>query len=129
MLRDVLTAVCVVELLAPRALIDAAERVALDNPDECELRSWVVLGARAQGLVVLTLVWRSPGSYSALKKFLGIVGVLATVSPRCYVDYGAELAYTDAADCEWRPWVYRGTRLVGVLYLLTALDELMRGSD
>ncbi|WP_236035430.1 hypothetical protein [Haloarcula rubra] len=53
MIRNALTAVGIVELLFPEALVGAAERIALDNPDECELRSWVVPGARAEGLAIL----------------------------------------------------------------------------
>ncbi|MFC7156357.1 hypothetical protein ACFQPA_12980 [Halomarina halobia] len=127
MLRTILTAVGIVELLSPEALIDAAERIALDDPDDCELKPWVVPGARIEGLAFLILMWRSDASYSAFKKFLGLVGILALAFPRAYVDYGAELAYTDAAECEWKPWVYPGTRLVGLLYVGIALDELRKG--
>ena len=124
MLRKILTAIGLVELLAPDALIEAAEQIALENPEECELRSWVVLGARIEGLVFLLFMWRSDDSYSAFKKFLGLIGILALVSPRAYVDYAAPLAYTDANSCNWKPWVYQGTRLVGLLYVLIALNEL-----
>ncbi|WP_254546934.1 hypothetical protein [Halomarina pelagica] len=127
MLRTILTAIGVVELLSPEALIDTAERVALEDPNDCELRPWVVPGARVEGLLVLALVWRSDASYAALKRFLGVVGLLALAFPRAYVDYGARLAYADATECEWRPWVYPGTRLVGLTYVLVALDE--RGRD
>lgn len=124
MLRPILTTVAGVELLAPNALIDAAERLALENPEECELASWVAPGARVEGLVFLVLAWRSDDSYAAFKRFLGVVGLLAFAFPRAYVDYGSRLAYDDDSDCEWKPWVYPATRLVGLLYLLVALDEL-----
>ncbi|WP_135303481.1 hypothetical protein [Haloarcula amylovorans] len=123
MLRNGLTAIGVVELLFPETLIQAAEQIALDNPNECELRSWVAPGARVEGLAILFVMWRSDDSYSAFKRFLGLVGVLALVAPQAYVDYGAALAYTDAADCKWRDWVYSGTRLVGLLYVLVAVAE------
>nr|WP_233340608.1 hypothetical protein [Haloprofundus sp. MHR1] len=126
MLRKILTLIGIVELCTPDALIEAAEQIALDNPDECELRSWVVPGARIEGFAFLLVMWRSDDSYSAFKKFLGLIGVLALVSPRAYIDYAAPLAYTDANNCNWKPWVYQGTRLVGVLYVLIALTELRR---
>lgn len=126
MIRKILTPVAVAEVISPGKLIDAAERIALDNPAEGELRSWVLPGARLEGLVFLVLMWRSDASYAAFKKLLGVIGVLALLYPRAYVDYGAELAYVDAAGCEWKPWVYPGTRLVGLLYVLIALGELAR---
>lgn len=125
MLRKILTLVGIVELLTPDALIDAAEQIALDNPDECELRPWVVPGARVEGLVFLVLMWRSDESYSAFKGLLGIVGLLALLFPRAYIEYGSRLAYTNATDPRWKPWVYPGTRAVGLLYILVALDELI----
>jgi hypothetical protein len=125
MLRGLLTGVGLVELLAPDALVGTAERLALENPAECERRAWVGPVARLEGLLVLASVWRSDGSYAALKRFLGVVGVLALLSPRTYVDYGGDLAYVDDPAPEWRPWVYPATRLVGLLYVLVAVDELL----
>ena len=126
MLRKLFTAICAVEVLAPRTLVDAGESLALDDPGESELRSWVMPGARLEGLLFLGMLWRSDRSYSAFKKLLGAIGLLAFLRPREYVDYGARAAYRDASSIEWRPWVYTGTRLVGLLYLLVALRELRR---
>lgn len=124
MLRKVLTTITTVEVLAPETLIRAAERLALDNPDDCDWRSWVTPGARLEGLVILGMMWRSDESYSTFKKFLGLVGLLALVFPRTYVDYGEKAAYTKDSTPEWKPWVYPGTRLVGLLYVIIALNEL-----
>ncbi|QDX40521.1 hypothetical protein [Salarchaeum sp. JOR-1] len=126
MLRSLLTTICTVEVAAPAALIDTAERLALDNPDDVEVRSWVVPGARLEGLTFLWLMWRSDESYSQFKQFLGLIGLLALLYPRAYVDYGARLAYVDSRQCDWRSWVYPGTRLVGFVYLLVGLRELRR---
>lgn len=126
MLRKILTTVGVIELVAPEALIDTAERLALENPDECELKAWVVPGARVEGILFLFLMWRSDASYSTFKKFLGMIGILALIYPRAYIDYSAQLAYTDADTCAWKPWVYPATRFIGLLYILIALDELRR---
>lgn len=126
MLRKLFTTIRAVEVLAPEALIDTAEQIALENPDECELQSWVLPGSRLEGLAFLVMIWRSEASYSLFKKFLGIIGVLALLHPRRYVDYGAKLAYRDISPFEWKPWIYTGTRLVGLLYVLIALDELRK---
>jgi hypothetical protein len=126
MLRQILTAVTVVEALSPEKLIDAAERIALENPAECEHLSWVVPGARLEGVLILLAMWRSEASYSAFRKFLGVIGLLALLFPRAYVEYGSGLAYVDATTCEWKPWVYPGTRVVGFLYVVVALTELWK---
>ncbi|MFC7070485.1 hypothetical protein [Halobaculum lipolyticum] len=129
MLRKVFTAICTVEVVAPEALIEGAEQIALDNPDECELRPWVIPGARVEGLILLALLWYSDGSYSLFKRFLGLLGLLVFAFPRAYVDYGDRLAYTTESTPEWKPWVYRGTRLVGAVYLLIAINELRRARE
>lgn len=126
MLRPILTAVTAVEALTPEKLIDAAERIALENPAECDRRSWVVPGARLEGVLILLVMWRSEASYAAFRKFLGVVGLLALLFPRSYVEYGARLTYVDATTCEWKPWVYPGTRVIGLLYVVVALTELRR---
>lgn len=124
MLRKILTAITIVEALSPERLIDTAEQIALDNPTDCELRSWVVPGARLEGLLILALIWRSDASYSAFKKFLGVIGLLAMLYPRSYIEFGSELAYVDSKKCNWKPWVYLGTRVVGFVYVTIALSEL-----
>lgn len=126
MLRKVLTAIGLVEVLSPEALIDAAEGIALENPDECEIKSWVVPVARGEGLLYLFLAWRSDAAYASFKKFLGVIGVLALLYPRVLVDHSARIAYYDAATCQWKPWVYPVTRLVGLIYVLIGLDESMK---
>ncbi|WP_255458090.1 MULTISPECIES: hypothetical protein [Halolamina] len=42
------------------------------------------------------------------------------------MDYGTKAAYRDASTIEWRPWVYTGTRLIGLLYVVVALAERRR---
>lgn len=101
----------------------------MENPEACEWRSWVVPGARLEGLLFLVMLWRSDASYASFKRLLGLIGLLAFLFPRAYVDYGSRAAYTSSSTPEWRPWVYPGTRLVGLLYVLVALRELRRRAD
>ncbi|MFW5935215.1 MAG: hypothetical protein ACOCQL_05140 [Halolamina sp.] len=126
MIRELYSVICAVELLVPRRLVDAAERVALEDPAASERRSWVVPGARLEGLLFLVMLWRSDRSYSRFKKLLGAIGLIALLRPRAYVDYGTKAAYRDASTVQWRPWVYTGTRLVGLLYVLIGLRALGR---
>lgn len=128
MLRAVLTTIGLIELISPQLFITVAERLALENPDECEMKSWITPVARVEGAVFLVLMWRSDTSYSTFKRFLGVIGFPALLYPRIFTDYGARLAYTEATDCEWRPWVYAATRLVGVLYVIVSFNELRKRS-
>ena len=127
MLRRILVAVGVVGMFSPKELVGTAARFALENPEECELRSWVVPAARAEGVLYLLLARRGDTSYSAFKGFLGVIGLLLLWSPRRFVHASARLAYTDARNCEWKSWVYPVARLFGVVYVLVAVGELRRG--
>ena len=127
MWRKILTTIGIIELLWPKSLITAAEWLALEKPDECELRSWAVSGVRVEGLVFIRLMRRREASYSTVKKFLGIIGVFSLIYPRRYIDSATTLAYTDATNCNWKPWVYHATRLVGLLYVIIAINELRKG--
>jgi len=126
MLRTILATFDMLELLVPDALIDAAESLALENPEECEVRSWVVTAARVEGLLLVLLVQRRDTTYSTFKKLLGVVGLLSIAYPRGYIDLATRVAYTDAADCRWKPWVYHATRLTGLLYVIAAITELRK---
>lgn len=126
MLRRILTAVGVAGMLSSKGLIETATRLALENPEECELRPWVVPVARAEGALYLFLARRGDASYSAFKKLLGVIGLLLLWSPRRFIHASARLAYTDAGNCEWKSWVYPVARLFGFFYVLVAVGELWR---
>lgn len=123
MFRKILFTIGLVEGLAPERFIETAEGIALENPEECELKSWVVPVARTEGLLFLGLAWRGGTSYSVFKQLLGGIGLLAVLSPRLFVDSAAEVAYTDADRCRWKAWCYPLTRFVGILYVAIALNE------
>jgi hypothetical protein len=123
MIRTLFAAIGVVELLRPDALVTAAERVALENPEECERRWWVPSAVRAEGVALLYLALRGEAHYPALKQGLGVVGLLALASPHGYIDRGTALVYADADRCDWKSWVYPATRLTGLCYVLVALAE------
>lgn len=126
MFRKVLAAFGIVTTLAPEAVADAAERIALENPGECELKPWAIPVARVEGVAYLFLAWGSDAGYASFKKLLGAVGLFALGYPRQLVDSAAAITYDDADGCEWKPWVYPLVRFVGALYVLVALDELAR---
>lgn len=124
MLRRLLAAVALVELVLPARFVDAAERVALAESEGCERAGWVVPLARLEGLVFLAITFGPDRGYALFKRFLGVLGVAALLAPRSFVDAGTRFAYTGADGCTWHSWVYPVTRAVGLLYVLVALDGL-----
>jgi hypothetical protein len=119
--RGLIAALGLVELLIPGRFIEFFEGYALENPEECSLRPWVVPVARLEGLLVLVSTLR-PGTLSGtFRSALGWHGLLAALSPQGYLDYWTPLIYEEPAGCEWKPWVVRATRVVGALYVLIAV--------
>ena len=125
MVRTLLALVGVLELLIPGRVVAAAERIALKNPDECELRGWTLPMARLEAIVFLLLAARGD-SQGRLRTLLALVCGPAAVFPRQYVDIGAWLAYTEPERCEWKAWVVPVTRVMGIVYVLAALGARHR---
>jgi hypothetical protein len=121
MRRRLLVAFGIVELLFPERLIDYGERLALENPDECELEPWVTTLARLEGLAFLWFVLRDRASLVTFRSLFGITGLLAVLSPTGFLDYWTGVVYEDHRRCEWKPWVVPVTRLIGVCYLALAV--------
>ncbi|ADJ14102.1 hypothetical protein [Halalkalicoccus jeotgali] len=121
MIKRLLATLAVVELLVPERVIVFGERLSLENPGECSLRSWVPLVARLEGLVVLAALVR-PGALSGLvRSVLGWYGLLAVLSPEGYLEYWTDLVYEDAERLDWKPWVVPMTRAIGACYVVIAL--------
>lgn len=127
MVRTLLILVGVLELLVPGRIVAAAERIALENPDECELRAWTLPMARLEAIVFLLVAVRGD-SQGRLRTLLALVCGPAALFPRQYVDVGARLAYVDPDRCEWKPWVVPATRVMGIAYVLAAFGA-RRGPD
>lgn len=126
MFRPILGALGLLFVLVPDRLVEATERWATGTPDVSELRSWVVPAVRLEGALYVLLAWRGGVGYSAFKQFLGGIGLLALASPERFVDAGTRLAYENPEECRWKSWVYALTRVLGLAYLLLAIDEFRR---
>jgi hypothetical protein len=104
----------------PERVVGFWERLALENPDECTLRWWVIPLARLEGLVFLTLSERET-SGARFEQFLGVLGIPALLFPKQYIDWSTKLAYEDPDRCEWRSWIVPFTRIVGAVYVLAGI--------
>ncbi|WP_331234775.1 hypothetical protein [Natronorarus salvus] len=127
MFRKLLVLTGLVEVLAPEGFIGIVHRYACESPEDCELESWVVPAARAEGLCYLYMGLRGEWSYRAFRRFLGLLGLLALFSPRLTIRSVTRLAYADPDGCEWKPWVYPLARLFGAVYLLLAFETFGEG--
>lgn len=109
MLERLLVAVEIVDPPFLDRLVDYAERLALENPEECELEPWITTLARLWGLAFLLFALRGGASLATLRSVLGLNGLLAVPSPDGFLDYWTGIVYEDHEPCEWKPWVVPAT--------------------
>lgn len=127
MKRTLATAVGLVQLLAPNAIVGPAERLAFENPEAGRLRRWTIPVARLEGLLFIWLGTRDGRVSRRLRAALFALGFAMALAPRTAVESGLELSYENAEDLELKPWVVPTTRLLGVCYaVLAAVPERAR---
>ena len=130
MIRKVLVAFGLVEVIAPKPVIDACERIGLESPETARLRPRANLLARLEGAIVVWLLVRGRDRSPLASTLLGGAGVLAVVYPDPLIGFCRSVAYENASELEHRPWVRPAARLLGVLYLLVVfLSGSGIGSD
>ncbi len=125
MLKRLLLAVGVVEVLFPRQVIRVAERIAIENPGDGELRPLTVPLARLEGIAYLQFVRRGGTSAPWFRRLFGLFGAFAFLVPRQCMELGIRLAYRNYDECEWKPWVETATRVVGLFYILVAVTGIL----
>ncbi|SDR29838.1 hypothetical protein [Natronobacterium texcoconense] len=121
MLRPLAIGFGLLETLAPERIVDPAERLAFENPDDGRLRSWTLPMARLEGLLFLWLLLRKDSGPSVLRLPLGALGFVMALLPRTALEFGLEVAYENAEELETKSWVLPVTRLIGALYLVLGL--------
>lgn len=134
MLRTVLLGLSALHVVAPRAIVDRAERLAFANPTAGRLRPWTLPTARLEGLVFCWLLLRGRGGKrsaagGSVRAALAVLGAAMALAPRTALEAGLRIAYENPADLEVRSWVGPATRLIGAVYLAVALFSGGAGSD
>ena len=119
--RALATAVGLLHLLAPNAIVGPAERLAFENPDAGRLRRWTIPIARLEGVAFVYLVNRDSGVSRRLRTPLAALGLLSALAPRTTAESGLEISYENADELELKPWVVPVTRLLGACYLVAGL--------
>ena len=121
MLRRVLIVVSLIEALAPNRIVESAERIAFENPEEGRLRRWTIPMARLEGFAFVWLAATGRLRSRVVRQVLFGCGLLMAAFPKRAVTFGLELAYENPDELEMKPWVKPATRLIGVLYLVLAI--------
>ncbi|MFC6719688.1 hypothetical protein ACFQGT_13125 [Natrialbaceae archaeon GCM10025810] len=132
MLRTLLLGLSALHVVAPRAIVDRAERIAFANPTTGRLRPWTLATARLEGLLFCWLLLRRPGgdrsAGGALRSATALLGAAMALAPRSALEFGLRIAYENPENLEVRSWVGPATRLIGAVYLAVALFSGRAGS-
>lgn len=127
MLRMLLSLIGFVLVSSPRKIIEAAETVAFENPEDAILRGWTIPMARLEGVGYLLFVRRTGFLSGIVGVVFGLIGSAAAVAPRQYLSVGLSLAYENPDDITVKSWVIPMTRIFGitavVLTILSLRDE------
>lgn len=118
MLRKLLLGFGLFEIVAPRPVIHACERIGLENPAEARLRGRALEIARIEGLVFVWLLLRGRDRSPVVGALLTIAGAVAVLFPKPLIRLSQVFAYENATDLRLKRWVTPAARLLGVLYLL-----------
>ena len=129
MIRELLIAFGIVEIIVPKPIIDACERIGLENPDEARLRPQAALLARLEGILVVWLLGGGRRRSPLASAVLGTAGVLAVLYPKPLIRFSQSFAYENPAELELRRWVTPAVRLLGALYLLVVFLSWSKTDD
>jgi len=117
MLRKLLILFGLIEIVAPKPVIDACERIGLENPDEATLRPGAAVLARLEGVIFVWVLVRGREESPILSKLLAIAGAVAVIYPKPLIRASQSFAYQNSTELRLRRWVQPAARLLGVLYL------------
>ena len=128
MLRPLLLAFAVLEILAPDRIVARGERLAFENPESGRLRPWTLPLARLEGVAAIWLVRNRETAWPGIKPLFAVLGLPALLQPRAFLNVALATAYENPEDIELKPWVVPFTRALGACYLVVALWPDRTGS-
>ena len=129
MLRTLLLGFGLVEIVTPRPVIEACERIGLRNPGTARRRPLALTGARLEGLTFIWLLLRGREGSTLISALLGLAGLILVLIPRPIIRLSQHLVYANTDDLELRLWVVPAARLLGVLYLTVLLLSRSAGTE
>ncbi|MGQ3412780.1 hypothetical protein ACT4ML_11045 [Natrinema sp. LN54] len=111
----------VLEIVAPRQIIEMGERIAFTDPGAGRLRPWTVPMARLEGVAFVWLLGRDDGVPARIETALAVVRFVLALFPRTVVERSLEVTYENADELELKRWVVPATRLLGAMYVIAGL--------
>lgn len=129
MLRGLLSAIGLLMVGVPHSVVNVAETLAFENPEDAKLRGWTIPIARLEGVGYLLFVRRTGLLSGVFGVVFGLIGSVAAIAPRQYLDFGLSLAYENPDDIAVKSWVIPMTRALGVTALVTTVLSLRDSSD
>ncbi|AGB39750.1 hypothetical protein [Natronococcus occultus] len=128
MLRKLLIAFGIFEIANPQPVIDACERIGLENPEDARLRPRALWGARLEGALFVWVLARRESGATIANRLLALAGIALVLVPQPIVEVSQQLVYENVDELETKPWVDPAARLLGALYLTVAALSTI-GSD
>ncbi|QIO25124.1 hypothetical protein [Haloarcula sp. JP-L23] len=129
MLQTLLSVIGLVMVGIPRRIVETAETVAFENPEDAILRGWTIPMARIEGIGYLLLVRRTGLLSGVVGVVFGLIGSVAAVAPRRYLNFGLSLAYENPDDISVKSWVIPMTRVLGITALVMTVVSLRDSDD
>ena len=129
MLQTLLSAIGLVMVTIPRSIVETAESLAFENPEDATLRGWTIPIARLEGTGFLLLAHRTSFFSGGVGVVFGVVASAAAVAPRQYLNFGLSLAYENPDDIIVKSWVLPATRVLGISSLVLTVVSLRGGCD
>ena len=129
MLRTPLSIIGLVMVSIPRRIVETAETLAFENPEDAILRGWTIPMARLEGIGYLLLVRRTRFLSSVVGVIFGLFGSAAVVAPHRYLNFGLWLAYENPDDITVKSWVIPATRVLGLTALVLTVVSLRDEGD
>lgn len=118
MIRKLLVIFGCLEILVPGPIIDACERIGLENPDDAELRPGAAWLARLEGAIVVWVLLRGRDNSPIASSLVTGTGLLAVFYPKPLIRASQSFAYQNPTELKLKRWVTPAARLLGAMYLL-----------
>lgn len=117
MIRKLLVLFGLIEVVAPKPILAACQRIAFKNPETAQLHARVNRLARLEGATFVWLLLRGKDRSPLLSRLLEAAGALMVIYPSPLIGVGQSFACKNPSELELQPWVAPAARLLGLLYL------------